>query len=205
MSTTRSYRIMQGDTLRAIAQREYLDATRWVELASLNDLKPPHIIGSADPADRLTGTVIWGDTIRIMTPVTRFMTPPADDLYGKDVGLSQGQLMAVAGDLALAEGVPNLVQALNHRIKTLTGELLYHPDYGCFVQLALGLKLEPIVSLMGAAWVQEALKQEPRLSAVEKVTARSEGDRLAIAATVMAVGNNTPIDLNLVTPGRVVT
>lgn len=202
--SARNYQILQGDTLRAIAQREYRDATRWIELARLNSLKPPHIVDSYDPADRLPGTVIWGDTIRIMTPTVTYMAPPADELYGRDVRLDHGQLSIVARgdvfDLALAEGVPNLVQVLHHRVKTLTGELHYYPEYGCFVQLALGLKLEPIISLMGAAWVQEALRREPRLSAVENVTARSEGDRLAIAATVTAVGANTPIDINLVTP-----
>ena len=199
--SARNYQILQGDTLRAIAQREYRDATRWIELARLNSLKPPHIVDSYDPADRLPGTVIWGDTIRIMTPTVTYMAPPADDLYGRDVRLDHGQLGTTAlGDLALAEGVPNLVQALHHRVKTLTGELHYYSDYGCNVQLALGLKLEPIISLMGAAWVQEALRREPRLSAVENVAAKSDGDRLAISATVTAVGANTPIDINLVTP-----
>lgn len=199
--SARNYQITQGDTLRAIAQREYRDATRWIELARLNSLKPPHIVDSFDPTDRLPGTVIWGDTIRIMSPTVTYMAPPADDLYGRDVLLDHGQLgITAAGDLALAEGVPNLVQALHHRVKTLTGELHYYSDYGCNVQLALGLKLEPIISLMGAAWVQEALRREPRLSAVENVTAKSEGDRLAISATVTAVGANTSIDINLVTP-----
>jgi phage baseplate assembly protein W len=194
----RHYEIQQGDSLRAIAYREYGTATRWRELADLNNLKPPHIVDSYLPAERLTGTVIWGDIIRIPTHSTYRMVAPADELYGRDIFLDHGNLAIEGGDLARLSGVPNLAQALNHRVKTLMGELHYHPEYGCYAQLALGLKLEPIITLMGAGWVREALLREPRVAQVEQVTADAAGDRLSIAAQVLASGENTPIDLNIV-------
>lgn len=196
----RDYQILQGDTLRAIATVQYRDATRWREIAEWNNLRPPHIVDSYDEADRLPNTAIWGDTLRLRTPTAQALAPPDTDLFGRDVLLTHGRLLAEGGDLKLVEGVDNLVQAANHRIKTLTGELLYYPTYGCFVQLALGLKLEPVITLMGAAWVREALQREPRLASIDGLQAQAEGDRLAIHARVTAVGQNSPIDINLVTP-----
>lgn len=196
----RDYQILQGDTPRSIALMQYRDATRWREIADLNNLRPPHIVDSYDPADRLPGTAIWGDVLRLRTPTAQAMAPPDTDLFGRDIRLDHGRLLADRGDLVLTEGVDNLAQATNHRIRTLAGELLYYPAYGCYVQLALGLKLEPVISLMAAAWVREALQQEPRLASIEGLNAQADGDRLAIQARVMAVGQNSPIDLNLVTP-----
>lgn len=196
----RDYRIAQGDTLRSIAYRQYHDATRWREIADLNRLRYPHIVESLDPADRLPGTVILGDTIQLRTPAFDLPSPPAKALFGVDLQLDHGQLPVLEGDLTLVAGLPNFRQALQHRIKTLTGELLYYPDYGCNVQLALGLKLEPIVTLMGAAWVQESLQQERRLASVDRVTAKALGDSLEVNASVTAVGENTSTDFNLVVP-----
>lgn len=198
--TYRDYRIMQGDTLRSIAYRQYHDASRWREIADLNRLRYPHIVESLDPADRLPGTVILGDIIQLRTPAFDLPSPPAKVLFGVDIQLDRGKLPVSEGDLTLISGLPNFRQALQHRIKTLTGELLYYPDYGCNVQLALGLKLEPIVTLMGAAWVQESLQQERRLSSVDRVTAVALGDSLEVNASVTAVGENTSTDFNLVVP-----
>lgn len=196
----RDYQILQGDTLRSIALVQYRDATRWREIAEVNNLRPPHIIDSYDQASRLPYTAIWGDTLRLRTPTAQVLAPPDSDLFGRDVLLDRGRMLAAGGDLRLTAGVDNLVQSTSHRIKTLTGELMYYPDYGCFVQLALGLKLEPVITLMGAAWVREALRQEPRLASVDSLQAQADGDRLAIHAQVTAVGQNSPIDINLVTP-----
>jgi phage baseplate assembly protein W len=198
--STRDYRIEQGDTLRSIAYRQYHDASRWREIADLNGLRYPHVVDSLNPADRLPGTVIWGDVIRLRTPAFDLSAPPASVLFGQDIRLEKGAIPTTGGDLSLTSGLDNFRQSLHHRIKTLAGELLYYPGYGCNVQLALGLKLEPMVTLMGAAWVQESLQQEPRLSAVDRVTAKALGDSLEVSAHVTAVGDNTPIDLNLVVP-----
>jgi phage baseplate assembly protein W len=200
VSQLRDYRIQQGDSLRSIAYRQYHDASRWREIADLNGLRYPHVIDSLSPSDRLPGTVILGDTIRLRTPAYALSDPPANVLFGQDLNLDRGSLQAVDGDLALTAGIDNFRQSLQHRVKTLTGELLYYPAYGCNVQLALGLKLEPLITLMGAAWVQESLRQETRLSSVDRVIAQASGDSLEVSAHVTAIGQNTPVDLNLVVP-----
>jgi phage baseplate assembly protein W len=136
----------------------------------------------------------------LRTPAYALSDPPADVLFGRDIKLDRGSLRVTDGDLVLTSGIDNFRQSLQHRVKTLTGELLYYPAYGCNVQLALGLKLEPIITLMGAAWVQESLQQEPRLSSVDRVIANAMGDSLEVSAHVTAIGQNTPVDLNIVVP-----
>lgn len=194
----RKYRVQQFDTLRTIAFREYGDASRWVELAKINKLQAPHIVESKDPTDRLSNTVIWGDYILLPTQSLNFTVYPEVELFGIDFDLPQGNLSIVDGDIGTISGVPNFRQALKHRIKTLKNELDYHPRYGCNVQLALALKLEPVINLMAAAWVSESLREETRLASVDLVTAKALGDSITVEAQVTATGVNSPIDFNLV-------
>lgn len=50
--------IQQGDTLERIAQREYGDALRWVDLVVLNNLKPPYVSNISDDGVKAFGESI---------------------------------------------------------------------------------------------------------------------------------------------------
>ena len=41
-------------------------------------------------------------------------------------------------------------------------------------------------------------REEPRVAVIDAVTASSSGDALVVSARVTLVGDNTPVDLNLV-------
>jgi len=199
MSRTRVVTLQQSEDLRAIAARELGSATRWVEIARLNDLRLPFIVASYRPADRLPHTLIWGDTFLIPWPANAALPPTALSTHGLDVALTHGQLQTTSGgDLATVGGADNVVQALQHRLKTLLGELVYHPRYGCNVALALGLPTAPFSSLMASAWVSESLRAEPRVFQIHYVTADVAGDTIQVAARITLVGDNSPTDLNLV-------
>lgn len=198
MSRVRHIRLQQGEDLRAIALRELGDPSRWPEIAALNDLRLPHVVASWRAEDRRDHTLIWGDTLLIPWPTPVTATPTPASSFGADLALPGGRLVDVGGDLACLVGTENLVQALSHRIKTLRGELTYHAGYGCHVRLAIGLPTMPFASLMGAAWVFEALREEPRLASVVGVNARVEGDTVTVAARVAPVNENSSVDLNLV-------
>lgn len=199
MSRVRQYRLQQGDDLRTVAAREYGDPTRWTELARLNDLRIPFVVESFRAADRLPHTAIWGDTLLVPAEQNGARTPSPRSLFGADLALVRGQLTATPdGDLALVEGADNLSQAMSNRIRTMRGELTYHPRYGCHVGLAVGLPTMPFASLMAAAWVHEALSEEPRIARIRALDARVAGDIMQVAATVEAVGSNSAIDFNLV-------
>lgn len=199
MSRVKSLVLQQGEDLRAIATRELGDAARWAEIARLNNLRLPFIVRSWRPADRLPHTLIWGDPLLVPWPSNAALPPTIVSTHGSDLLLSHGHLQVTGeGDLALTRGADNLIQALSHRIKTLLGELAYHPRYGCNVTLALGLPTAPFSSLMAAAWVNEALKAEPRVFQIHYVKADVAGDTIRVAAKITLVGDNSPTDLNLV-------
>lgn len=198
MSKTRQIILRQGETLRTLAARELNTAARWYELAELNDLRMPYITETFAEADRIPGTAIWGDTILVpwFGNAERVKSPPA--VFGTDVKVRNGKLAADAGDLALVSGADNAVQALGNRIKTMRGELTYHPYYGSLVSLALGLPNGPFSNIMATSWVQEAIKEEPRISSIDRLWAEATSDVVNIGVQVTMVGDNTPLDLNLV-------
>lgn len=201
VTATRNAPILVGDSLRRIALRELGDALRWIELAEVNQLRPPYIIDSVNPADRQRATLIYGDPIRIPIGKVADSVQLPQDVLGIDCALPQGQLQAdAAGDWLPISAAANLAQALSHRVKTPLGDLLAHPDYGSQVTLCLGLKNLNVIQLMAIGFVREALAQDPRVDAVSSVQSAAPGDQLRIAAHIQATGTNAALDLNLVFP-----
>lgn len=201
MADTRWSAVQAGDTLRMIALRELGDAMRWPEIADLNELRPPYIIGSIDAADRQRATLIWGDRILLpkgsaTTEIVRY-----EDLYGADLDLTGGRLTAgTDGDWAIMSGGDNLLAALGRRMRTRTGDLLAHPKYGCDVAAILGFKLRPVSLLLGAGFVRRAAMADPRVERIESVTTAASGDAALFGVTVQPIGGDTPATLNLVFP-----
>lgn len=200
-TATRTAPILVGDSLRRIALRELGDALRWIELAEVNQLRPPYIIDSVNPGDRLRATLIYGDTIRIpMGKVTDSVQLP-QDVLGIDCALPQGQLQPTeTGDWLPIAATENLAQALCHRVKTPLGDLLAHPDYGSQVTSCLGLKNLNVIQLMAIGFVRKALAQDPRVAEVSSVQSAAPGDQLHVAAKIQSVVRNAALDLNLVFP-----
>ena len=200
-TATRNAPILVGDSLRRIALRELGDALRWIELAEVNQLRPPYIIDSINPADRQRATLVYGDPIRIpLGKVTDSVQLP-QDVLGIDCALPRGQLQPGAtGDWLPIAAADNLAQALCHRVKTPVGDLLAHPDYGSQVTLVLGLKNINVIQLMAVGFVRKALAQDPRVTEAISVHAAAPGDQLQMTAKIQSVVRNTPIDLNLVFP-----
>ena len=197
MTSTRIVRVNVGDSLRTIALRELGSGLRWVELAEINQLRPPYIIESVNAADRRRGTLIFGDPIRIPVGNVQTVAQTPEDVYGVDVDLSGGLINLAAGDYAPIGGGPNLRQALAHRLKTAVGEMLAHPEYGCNAHAVLGMKNMPVIVLMIGGYVRRALQAEPRVAFILEVSPRADGDAVHVFASVQPVSENSPVDLNL--------
>lgn len=198
----RETRILVGDTLSVIALRELGDAARWVDLASLNDLREPYLVATVQERVAQPRTLAYGDKIRI--PNTRRQEVAVTDwaaLYGKDVGLWDRRLRVANGDIQVREGLDNLSQAIVHRIATDPGEILRHAWYGCHARVALGEKLNLVVRLLVQAFVVEALREEPRIANLVRADIESGPDWIGLSILANPIDGSTPVEANLVFPG----
>lgn len=201
--STRWAVVQPGDSLRQIALRELGDALRWIELANINQLRPPYLIESLNPADRQRATLLWGDRIAIPLGKVTEAVSIADDVLGQDAALLQGRLAATsAGDWAVIAGDANFRQALRHRLKTPTGDLLAHPAYGCDSPAMLGLRNGRAMQMLLIGFVRRAIAMDPRAARVDQAQTATQGDHLRLRVRVTPVDRNTPTDLNLVFPIR---
>jgi len=200
-TSTRWAAVHPGDSLRLIALRELGDALRWIELANINQLRPPYITESLNPDDRQRATLLWGDRIAIPIGAATGTVQIAEDVLGVDAALPAGQLQANdSGDWSLIAADANLRQALAHRLKTPTGDLLAHPDYGCDTHVLLGLRNRRSVQALLIGYVRRAIAQDPRVAQTDQVRTAAQGDRIYLSAHVIPVDRNTATDLNLAFP-----
>lgn len=177
--------INRGDTLQQIAARELGDASRWAEIVSYNNLKPPYITGDASAVT--DGVLLYGSLIRLpaSTPVISSTNDP-ERVFERDVKLTNGKVAVTAGgDFDVVSGVANLKQALKHRLDTPRGELIYHANaYGSLHWRLIGTANGPTASLLAAEYAKAAVLADPRISKVNSATAEVSGD--AIQASVEA-------------------
>ncbi len=107
-------------------------------------------------------------------------------------------------DLAVAEGIPAITQAIANRLKTRKGELesLGHPDYGSRHHELIG---EPNVERtrdLIKLYVLQALRDEPRIEKVLRadVTAEHTPPRESVRITLAVRLARVATPLNLVIP-----
>lgn len=182
-----------GDTLQAVALRELDDASKWSQLAWLNNLKPPYLTDDAQQV-RL-GVLITGSTIKVPSAVAEVDAGVfPDEVFLADCQLADGQFQFAAGDFALVSGRANLHQALGNRITTDHGELKFHGTYGANLGRLKGALAGPVRELVAADYVDDALRSENRVQSVTRVTATTVGDRLDVEAQVVPISGS---NLNL--------
>lgn len=186
----------RGDTLQRIAARELGDASRWPDLASLNELRPPWI--TDDPALESQYVLLAGKPILIPAPPPEAsgVSPTDDDaIFGTDILTDRGRLQGgPTGDFALVRGAPNLTQASENRLATPGGSLIWHPDYGNRQHELIGNRNDPVANELAALFLARCLRQDPRISRVEKNIAVVIGDAIESSAWAIAVdGRRLPV------------
>jgi len=182
----------RGDTLQRVAFRELGDASNWAQLAWFNNLLPPYI--TDDEALAGPRVLLSGQSIKIpsATNESEPTVSTADNVLLTDCALTGGKLTVdESGDLTLVSGRDNLKQAINHRVRTDMGELIYHPGYGCKLQRRKGRKNNAVVVLLGRMDIQESLKQETRLKSINSITVTAEGDVLSVQANVTPISGDS--------------
>lgn len=174
-----------GDTLQSIALRELGDARFWSTLAWFNNLLPPYL--TDDASQSRAGVLITGATIRVPSATAQVDAAVfPEEVFLTDCKLNKGALQFEAGDFAMVSGRENLRQAISHRIVTDHGELIFHATYGANLHRLIGLS-GPVQQMVGAEYVDDALREENRIQEVSRVTATIEGDRLSIDAEVVPI------------------
>jgi phage baseplate assembly protein W len=194
--------IRTGDTPERIALRELGDASLWYDIVNLNDLRPPWIVD--DPALAGPGVLLSAqDTILIpSTAPAATGVAESPNVFGRDALLVNGQLAGDgAGDIAVVADVANLKQALENRLGTRPGELVYHGNYGCRAYTLLGRGATALSDQLAAAWVGAACRADPRVSSTTGMVASTVGDVLSVTGDAIAVnGKRIPVGLTGATP-----
>lgn len=192
----RSIETVFGDSLARVAARELGDATRWAELAWINDLIPPYITDEPDFAS--DKVLLSGGTLLVPAAKTTVsVSTNPDEVFGADCLLADGLLGADEnGDFAVVAGRANLKQQIVHRIETNKGELLFHPEYGCSIRRLLGKVTGPTAALLGAKYVESALKSDFRVDHVTRAIATVQGDSIRIEAEVVPISGRS-IDISV--------
>jgi phage gp46-like protein len=130
-------------------------------------------------------------------------------LFGNDIGLRDGAggvdfilggPVGSSGDLSLAMGNENAVQALSLRLRVRKGELapLGWADYGSRLHELIG---EPDLSrtrLRAQVFARQAIEADPRVKQVQSVDVVSiPGERgvLRLALSVLLIDQPTPLNL----------
>jgi phage baseplate assembly protein W len=127
------------------------------------------------------------------------------DLFGQDLQIVEraGGLDLSAdslGDLALAQGNDNIVQALLLRLRVRKGELapLGWPDYGSRLYELIGEPNNQRTHVKLMAFARSAVEQDPRVAEVESVTTQlipGERDGVRVLMDVLLIDQPNPLNL----------
>jgi phage baseplate assembly protein W len=126
-------------------------------------------------------------------------------LFGADLKLtaSAGTLDLTAGrvgDLQIAAGNDNIVQALSLRLMVRKGELarLGFPDYGSRLHELIGEPNNQRTRVIAMGLARTAIEQDARVKEVQSVTATvppGDRDTIRIDMEVELIRENTPVNL----------
>jgi phage baseplate assembly protein W len=138
------------------------------------------------------------------------MARDAQQLFGRDLALrdgaggadftSQGPVGASGGDIALASGNDNIVQALTLRLRVRQGELapLGWPDFGSRLHELIGEPDLARTRLKAQVFARDAVEADPRVQKVQAVDiVRIPGERqvLRLAMDIRVIDQPQPLNL----------
>ncbi|RVT91407.1 hypothetical protein EOD42_22390 [Rhodovarius crocodyli] len=183
--------IRHGDTLQALALRHLGSASRWADLASLNDLVPPYLSGDPAEVTASGGRVLaYGASIRVFAAsATADAQTDPEEVFLTDLALVAGRLTVENGDYGTVSGMENFKASLARRLSIELGELPFHPSYGCAVRSIIGSVNGPTGAALAGRAVRRALLQDPRVQEVGRVVVSAAGHRAPIEASVTPIGS----------------
>ena len=102
-----------------------------------------------------------------------------------------------SGDLALARGEDNYLQALNIRMRTEQGSLLLHPSFG--VQMPVGRPWSEDIAILYVFYAKQSMLEDPRTAEVTNTRITLEGSAYTFSADVRPVNvkNSRPVSVTV--------
>ena len=189
--------VNSGDILERIAMRFLRDPTRWIEIASLNKLRPPYIDDTLDqegvlnPGDQILIPSVQssnlGDSILFKgreTSVTKRLSDQ-EKFMSVDLLLNSNADIVLnnRGDVELVAGYDNLKQATLLQIGYERGSLYYHPNKG--VNIKVGEKNLLMIDEMIQS-IRETLESDVRIFKVPNVSLKRQDNLVRLDMTVVA-------------------
>ncbi len=194
------------DTIESMARRVLGDASRWIELVLMNNLRAPYISRGGNGRD-------------VLRPGDRFLYPSDTAGTGNNVARAQGQQNSGTvqaqlgtdirlegtfdaadwavenGDFGMIAGGANFAQAIQMRVSTQVGSLPVHPSYG--VPFAVGKKVAELTSL--TKWrcdVEGSLLQDPRTASVNRLFVALQGNTVRMNGSLTSITGDSSLALN---------
>ena len=180
----RSVATQRGDSLQSFAAREMGDASRWTDIAAINGLSPPFLTDNV--AHVRAGVVLSGSALLVPGGASAPSAVVGGAVLGTDIALVDGKLTGASGDFGTVSGPANVAAALDRRIRTPLGEMIFHLTYGCRIGELLGRGNSPALLQLAGAFVSSAALQDPRIAAAA-MTAAVAGDQISVTGTAATV------------------
>ena len=192
-----------GDSIQSLAAKHLGNARDWLELVSINQLKPPYITNGP----RLPGTLRVGD--RIVVPARATLNSPntlstgsketgssqIDAHLGRDFELRQlsngkygWAIDSASGgtDVYHVQGVPNLGQNVVVRLMTEQGQNILYPNLG--LPRVIGVKNLGEVLVQKEYEARNQILADPRVSKLNELQFTLNEDVLEVRASIVPVG-----------------
>jgi len=204
VSTIISHVILQGETVRSLAQKFFQDANRWSDIVVFNELDYPFISDSLINISSSSNVKVIGDVIFIpldsdTAGIQEYESGQDLDslVLGTDLELAinselpinthDGELLVDmgSGDYRLLSGFKCLSQDLIHRLKTEYGTLTYHPEYGSNFHTILGSKMSPGWKDKAEIEIIKTFRSDSRVLDVTDVVVTSVDSRILIKCNII--------------------
>lgn len=185
-----THTVVGEETLQDIALEEMGDSNLWPYIATVNDI--------SDNADISPGDILYIPVSEstALEPTDAFIISEdaLADPYGADIQiLDDGSILNTeSNDVALVTGLPNLMQAINTRLRSVQGSLIKQTAIG--ISGGAGLAGTSLSLSYLRMSIRATLLEDPRIEEVKNLVINLNGD------TVNASMDIRPVSYNLTLP-----
>ena len=187
--------LRQNESILDFAARTTGDYTQWTAIVTANDLVPPYVGIVPAPGIAVPGTKLFLPPFSVNSPLSNYL----DAYLGTDFSLGNpGVDFTWSGEFTLIKGLNNYITALQRRVLTPLGTLIYHTNYGSQLPYEVGNVSTASEASLLAGDLKSALLADPRTQVVNQITAYPINfGQIVLTALVTPYGAAAPAPVNL--------